>query len=90
MEEEGDDEEEEEWKLGLPMNPCQWKIDNALLVCEWNFQPLYDYALKSKNSRYHASFKIDERDLLLHSFHTVIFNKVFLGKKYNPNHEFTI
>ena len=41
MGEEGDDEEEE-WKLDLPMNPCQWKIDDAMLMCE---RPLYNYAL---------------------------------------------
>ena len=27
MGEEGEDEEEE-WKFDLPMNPCQWKIDD--------------------------------------------------------------
>ena len=31
MGEKGDDKEEEEWKLDLPMNPCQWKIDDAML-----------------------------------------------------------
>ena len=41
MGEEGDDEEEE-WKLDLPMNPCQWQIDDddTKAVFERHIQPL--------------------------------------------------
>ena len=56
------------------MNVCQYKIDDAILVCEWHFQP---FRVKG---RYQSIFKIKESDTHFHffkSFNTVIFNQFF-------------